>query len=102
VIGESGGHGRGARPHLAQAAAGFALWVLKTETQAEVRAGRATFNLDIPINTNPDNAQQLLDTFLEANLATATMISAQKSDYLCFVILTKIFSRPSEQPEPAS
>jgi hypothetical protein len=34
---------------------------------------RATFDLDILIDANPDNAKELLDAFLEANLGTAAL-----------------------------
>jgi hypothetical protein len=36
---------------------------------------RATFNLDILIETTPDNAQRLLDALLDAGLGTATLTS---------------------------
>jgi len=38
---------------------------------------RATFDLDILIETTDENAQRLLDALLEANLGTASLISAQ-------------------------
>ncbi|MSS73704.1 MAG: hypothetical protein EXS64_19785 [Candidatus Latescibacteria bacterium] len=37
---------------------------------------RATFDLDILIEATPDNAQRLLDALLDANLGTASLISA--------------------------
>jgi hypothetical protein len=37
---------------------------------------RATFDLDILIEATPDNAQRLLAAFLEANLGTASLITA--------------------------
>lgn len=37
---------------------------------------RATFNLDILIETTPDNAQRLVDALLEAGLGTASLVSA--------------------------
>jgi len=39
---------------------------------------RATFDLDILIDANLDNAQKLLDSLLEANLGTADLISANE------------------------
>lgn len=36
---------------------------------------RATFDLDILIDATPDNAQRLLDAFLDAQLGTAALIS---------------------------
>jgi tRNA nucleotidyltransferase/poly(A) polymerase len=39
---------------------------------------RATFDLDILIEASPDNAQQLLDALIEANFATATLITADE------------------------
>jgi len=38
---------------------------------------RATFDLDMLIEATPENAQRLLDAFLEANLGTASLISAE-------------------------
>jgi hypothetical protein len=39
---------------------------------------RATFDLDILIEASPDNARRLLDALVEANFATATMITADE------------------------
>ncbi len=39
---------------------------------------RATFDLDILIEASPENAQQLLDALIEANFATATLITADE------------------------
>jgi hypothetical protein len=39
---------------------------------------RATFDLDILIESNTTNAQRLLNALLEANLGTATLISAEE------------------------
>jgi hypothetical protein len=39
---------------------------------------RATFDLDILIEATPDNTQRLLDALLEANLGTASLISADE------------------------
>lgn len=39
---------------------------------------RATFDLDILIEASSDNAQRLLDAFIEANFATATLITADE------------------------
>jgi tRNA nucleotidyltransferase/poly(A) polymerase len=39
---------------------------------------RATFDLDILIEASPDNAQRLLDALIEANFATATLITAEE------------------------
>ena len=39
---------------------------------------RATFDLDILIDTDPANARKLLDAFLEANLGTAAMTTAEE------------------------
>jgi hypothetical protein len=39
---------------------------------------RATFDLDILIEASSDNAQQLLDALIEANFATATLITADE------------------------
>ena len=39
---------------------------------------RATFDLDILIDTNPDNARKLLDALLEANLGTAAMTTPEE------------------------
>jgi tRNA nucleotidyltransferase/poly(A) polymerase len=39
---------------------------------------RATFDLDILIEASPDNAQRLLDALIEANFATATLITADE------------------------
>lgn len=39
---------------------------------------RATFDLALLIGATPDNAKRLLDAFLEANLATASMTSPQE------------------------
>ena len=39
---------------------------------------RATFDLDILIEATPDNAQRLLDAFLEARLGTALLTSAEE------------------------
>jgi hypothetical protein len=39
---------------------------------------RATFDLDILIEATPENAQKLLDALLEANLGTASMITAEE------------------------
>ena len=39
---------------------------------------RATFDLDIIIEANSVNAQKLLDAFLDANLATADLITVEK------------------------
>jgi predicted nucleotidyltransferase len=41
---------------------------------------RATFDLDILIEANPENARRLLDAMLDANLGTAALIS--ESDLL--------------------
>lgn len=41
-------------------------------------ASRATFDLDILIEASPDNAQQLLDALIEANFATASLITADE------------------------
>jgi hypothetical protein len=45
---------------------------------------RATFDLDILIEATPENAQRLLDAFIECNLGTAVLISA--SDLLAHEI----------------
>lgn len=39
---------------------------------------RATFDLDILIEAAPDNAQRLLDAFIDVNLGTAELISAEE------------------------
>lgn len=39
---------------------------------------RATFDLDILIDANPDNAKKLLEAFLEAKLGTAAMTTAEE------------------------
>lgn len=39
---------------------------------------RATFDLDILIESSPENAQRLLDAFLEAGLGTAALTSAEE------------------------
>ena len=39
---------------------------------------RATFDLDIPIEATPENAQRLLDALLDAGLGTASMTSAKE------------------------
>ncbi|MBN1452452.1 MAG: nucleotidyltransferase [Anaerolineales bacterium] len=39
---------------------------------------RATFDLDILIDTNPDNARKLLDALLEAKLGTAAMTTPEE------------------------
>jgi len=39
---------------------------------------RATFDLDILIEASQDNAHRLLDALLEANFATATLITADE------------------------
>ncbi len=39
---------------------------------------RATFDLDILIEASPDNAQRLLDALIEADFATATLITADE------------------------
>ncbi|RME46561.1 MAG: hypothetical protein D6791_07980 [Chloroflexi bacterium] len=39
---------------------------------------RATFDLDILIDATPENAQRLLDAFLEARLGTAALITAEE------------------------
>lgn len=39
---------------------------------------RATFDLDLLIEAIPDNAQNLLNAMLEANLGTAALISAEE------------------------
>jgi hypothetical protein len=39
---------------------------------------RATFDLDILIEASSDNAQRLLDALIEANFATATLITADE------------------------
>ena len=39
---------------------------------------RATFDLDILIETTLNNAERLLDSLLEANLGTASLISAEE------------------------
>lgn len=39
---------------------------------------RATFDLDILIKATTENAQKLLDAFLEANLGTAALITAEE------------------------
>lgn len=39
---------------------------------------RATFDLDIFIEASPENAQRLLDAFIEAQLGTASLISAEE------------------------
>ncbi len=39
---------------------------------------RATFDLDILIEATPENAQRLLDAFLEAGLGTASLITAEE------------------------
>jgi hypothetical protein len=39
---------------------------------------RATFDLDILIEASSDNAQRLLDALIEANFATATLITANE------------------------
>jgi hypothetical protein len=39
---------------------------------------RATFDLDILIEASPDNAQRLLDALTDAQLATATLITADE------------------------
>ena len=39
---------------------------------------RATFDLDILIDTDPDNARKLLVALLEANLGTAAMTTAEE------------------------
>ena len=39
---------------------------------------RATFDLDILIDANPDNAKKLLDAFLEAKLGTAAMTTPEE------------------------
>ncbi len=39
---------------------------------------RATFDLDILIDADPENAKKLLDAFLEANLGTAGMTTADE------------------------
>lgn len=39
---------------------------------------RATFDLDILIEATEDNAQRLLDSLLEANLGTASLITAEE------------------------
>ena len=39
---------------------------------------RATFDLDILIEASPENAQRLLDALIEANFATATLITADE------------------------
>ncbi|MEK7776238.1 MAG: hypothetical protein AAB331_02550, partial [Planctomycetota bacterium] len=39
---------------------------------------RATFDLDILIAATQDNAQRLLDAFLDANLGTASLISTDE------------------------
>jgi hypothetical protein len=39
---------------------------------------RATFDLDILIEATPDNARRLLQALLEANLGTASLISADE------------------------
>jgi hypothetical protein len=39
---------------------------------------RATFDLDILIEATPENAQRLLDSFLEANLGTAALITVEE------------------------
>ena len=39
---------------------------------------RATFDLDILIEVTQENAQNLLDAFLEANMGTASLITAEE------------------------
>lgn len=39
---------------------------------------RATFDLDIIIEATPDNAQRLLDAFIEAKMGTALLTSPDK------------------------
>ena len=39
---------------------------------------RTTFDLDILIEATPNNAQRLLDAFIDAGLGTATLISADE------------------------
>jgi hypothetical protein len=39
---------------------------------------RATFDLDILIDANPDNAKKLLEAFLEARLGTASLITSEE------------------------
>ena len=39
---------------------------------------RATFDLDILIEATPENAQKLLDALLEANLGTASLVTAEE------------------------
>jgi tRNA nucleotidyltransferase/poly(A) polymerase len=39
---------------------------------------RATFDVDILIESSPENAQQLLDALIDANFATATLIEADE------------------------
>ena len=39
---------------------------------------RATFELDILIDTNPENARNLLEAFLEAGLGTAALTTAEE------------------------
>jgi len=39
---------------------------------------RATFDLDILIEATPENAQRLLEAFLEAGLGTASLITAEE------------------------
>jgi hypothetical protein len=39
---------------------------------------RATFDLDIIIEASPDNAQRLLDAFIEAKMGTALLTSPEK------------------------
>jgi hypothetical protein len=39
---------------------------------------RATFDLDILIEASPENAQRLLDAFIDAKLGTAALISADE------------------------
>ncbi|MBN1849319.1 MAG: hypothetical protein JW932_12115 [Deltaproteobacteria bacterium] len=39
---------------------------------------RATFDLDIPIEATPENAQSLLDALLEAGMGTASLINVEE------------------------
>ncbi len=56
---------------------------------------RATFDLDILIEATPENAQRLLDAFLEAGLGSAALTNVQHllDIPLCFAMKRRFYFR---------